>query len=118
MEKAEISHLAVEHASFLEYLSFVVVIDPKALEKKFILVRRHSALLHHQHPLHDSCESMEWAYLQLLFRIGVGHTTLQNHSPESSIVEVIDMTCMLWIRKPNPRRQMKENSQSTCLQLI
>lgn len=31
-------YLAVEHASFLVYLSFVIVIDAKPLEKDLILV--------------------------------------------------------------------------------
>lgn len=61
---------------------------------------------------------MEWTYLQLLFRISVGHTTLQNHSPESGIIEVIDMTCMPLISIFNARRRIEKNSQSTCLQLM
>ena len=38
------------------------------------------------HPTRDR------AYLQLLLRIRVAHTTLQDHGPESRIIQVVDMT--------------------------
>jgi hypothetical protein len=38
IERAEISYLAVEHAAFLVHLPFVVVIDPKPLEKDLVFV--------------------------------------------------------------------------------
>lgn len=68
-----VTHITIQDGSFFEAFRFVVVVDTKLLEQNLILIRRDCAR-------------------KFLLRFLRAHAALLNKSPESCVVQIVDVT--------------------------